>query len=113
MPVPTSSTTSPNASTSSGVVRTSVETGHSVGDGIAGGQQQNRHGQPFAPDAPADGEPVQAGQTDVQHEQIGDRSLERCQRCAAVIGAGDDVAVRHERALEHAADRPVVVDDEN
>ena len=53
------------------------------------------------------------GHRDVEHEQVGHAALDRRERRAAVGRRLDGVALRAERALEHAPDRRVVVDHEH
>jgi phage protein U len=50
---------------------------------------------------------------DVEHEQIGRRTLDRRERLASVRGGSDRITLSGERVPEHPADRRIVVDDED
>ena len=95
------------------VVGAGVETRDPVLDGVAGGEQQDRGADPLRAQPAADGESVEAGHGDVEHDDVGDRALDGGERRAAVRGGDGLVALGRERPDEHPEDGWVVVDDQD
>ncbi len=91
------------------VVGAGVQPLDAVADGVAGGEQEDRHAVALAPQAASDVQPVEARHHDVEHDRIGCATLDRRQRTVAVGGEGHLVAGQLEGALERLAHGAIVV----
>ena len=79
---------------------------------VLGRQHQDRHAR-FGPDDPADLDPGQLGQHQVEQDEVRAFGAEREQGLATVGGGDDPEAVRLERLGERLAQGRLVVDDED
>ena len=60
-----------------------------------------------------DVEPVELGQPEVEHDQVGQEGVDLLQAGRAVTGHAHLVALQAQRALEHLGDLLVVLDDQH
>ena len=67
------------------VVRAQVKAPHAVIEGVAGGQHQDRRPRPGGAHLPADLEPVDVGQTHVEHDRV---VRHRCGEADSLFGRG-------------------------
>ena len=84
------------------VVGAGVETLHTVVDGVAGGQHEDRRVVAGRPQPPADGQAVEAGEPEVEHDRVGRAEAQDLQRGRAVGGRLDLVALESQGAVEGA-----------
>src|SRR6202012_1104801 len=94
------------------VVGARVEAGDAVPGLGAGGPQQDRHVALHA-QAPADLDPVEAGEAEVEHDQVGDEPDRDVERLDPVGGGADLVALVAQRAAQDVGDIGVVLDYED
>ena len=95
------------------VVGADVQPCDPVGDSVARRQHQDRQPESLVAQPPADREPVHAGQGDIEHHEVGRGALDCGQGCAAVRDGLHGKALGEQAALEHSAQRVVVVDDQD
>ena len=95
------------------VVGARVQPGDAVRNAVAGGEEQDRQREPLRAQPPTDGEAVHPRHGDVEDDEVRDGPLNGSERAASVRRRRDIVPFRRERALEHAPNRGVVVDDED
>jgi hypothetical protein len=90
-----------------------LQPGHPVGDGVTGGQHQNRRRQALAPQPAAYRQAVDRRHGDVEDDHVGRGALGGQQRRAAVGRHRDLVALGGQGAGQHPAQRRIVIDDQH
>ena len=80
---------------------------------VARGEHEDRRVVLVAPQLAGDLDAVHAGQTEVEHDQVGEEGLGVVERLDAVVGELDVVALHPQRALQHLGDLLVVLDHEH
>ncbi len=91
------------------VVGPGVEAGHPVGDGVAGGQDEDGQVVTGGPQLAAHLEPTHLGHDDVEHHGIGSLRRDQPQGLGAVTRLGDLVALEGQRPTDGLAHAGVVV----
>ena len=94
------------------VVGAGVEALDAVVELAAGGEDQDRH-VGLGAQPPADLDPVEAGQAEVEDDQVGDELLRGPQRLDPVDRGADLVALLAQGAAQDVGDRLVVLDHEH
>ena len=95
------------------VVRTQLEADDLVDLVVAGGQDEDRHLAARGTDASEDLEAVDAGQADVEHDEIGCLARGDLEPLLAGAGDADVVPLLLERVLDPSRDRVLVLDDQD
>ena len=95
------------------VVGAELEADHLVDLVVAGGEDEDRHLGAGRPDAAQDLEAVDAGEPDVEDDQVGRLVGRDVEALLARARDGDLVAFLLERVLDPARDRVLVFDDED
>jgi hypothetical protein len=80
---------------------------------VAGGQHQDRRVVAVIAQALGDVDPVQAGEPEIQHDDVGQEGVSLVEPAHAVGGQLDFVALEAQRALQDLRDLFVVFDDEH
>src|SRR3954470_13546866 len=95
------------------VVRADVQALHTRIERVARGQHEDRRVVVVFAQPPGDVDAVEAGQPEVEHDQIGQEGMDVLERLDAVAGELDLIALQAQRALQHLRDVLVVLDDEH
>src|SRR5215218_4700495 len=95
------------------VVGADVEPFHARVERVARGEHEDRRVVVVAPQPPRDVDPVEPGQPEVEHDQVGQERVDVLERLDAVARELDLVALPAQRALEDLRDVLVVLDDEH